>query len=85
MNLARWDPRVASSRWHVWLTRCHGVDGYVGCAGLQLKRVARVEVSYRWVRHGASGALSLDRVALRGTLWGSHRGAVELGFLEISL
>lgn len=64
--------------------RCHGVDRYVSCAGLQLKRVAWVEVSYRWVWHCASGPLGLDRVALRGSR-GSQRGAVELGFLEVSL
>lgn len=64
--------------------RCHWVDGYISCAGLQLKRVTRVDVSHRWVRHGSSRTLRLDCVALRGPL-GSHRAAVELGFLEISL
>lgn len=84
MNLARWDPRVASPSRHIGLTRCHGVDRNVSCAGLQLKRVARMEVSYRGVRQGASGGLGLDCVALRGPL-GSQWAAVELGFLEISL
>lgn len=64
--------------------RGHGVDGYISCAGLQLKRVARVEVSHRRVRHGSTWALGLDCVALRGSL-GSQWPTVELGFLEISL
>lgn len=84
VNLARWDHWVASACRHVWLTRCHGVDGYVGCAGLQLERVSWWEVSYRWVRHGAYGALRLYRVALRSALW-SYWSTVELSFLEVTL
>lgn len=72
----------------LWLSlthRRHRIDGYISCAGLQLKRVAGVNVSHRWgVRHSSSRPLRLDRVALRGPL-GSHRSAVELGFLEVSL
>lgn len=64
--------------------RRHGVDGHVGRTGLQLKRVARVEVSYGGVWHRASGALGLDCVALRGPAR-CQGGAVELGFLEVSL
>lgn len=43
-----------------------------------------MDVSHRGVRHGASGALGLDGVALRGPVW-PHGAAVKLGFLEVSL
>lgn len=64
--------------------RRHWVDGHISRAGLQLQRVARVEVPNRGVSHGSSWTLGLDCVALRGTLR-SHRATVELGFLEVSL
>lgn len=83
MNLPRWDAWVASPGRHVGLTRWHGIDGYVSCAGLQLKRVARVEVSYGRMRHGASGSLGLDCVALLGPR-GSQWAAVELRLLEVA-
>lgn len=84
MNLSRWDPWVACTARHVGLTRRHGVDRYVSCAGLQLKGVARMKVTYRGVWHGASGTLGLDCVALWSP-WGSQWGAVELCLLEIAL
>lgn len=63
---------------------CHRIHWYIGCAGLQLKRVPRVDVSHRWMRHRSSWTLCLNCVALRGPL-GSQRSTVELGFLQISL
>lgn len=61
--------------------RRHGIDGNVSGAWLQLQRVARVDVPHRRVLHGASGALGLHRVALRG----ARSPVVERRFLEVSL
>lgn len=70
--------------WVCLTHRCHRIHWDIGCAGLQLKWVPRVDVSHRWMRHRSYRTLRLNCVALRGPL-GSQWSTVELGFLQIPL